>query len=164
MEISRLHGVGSRVGAMERTDGRTGPAIRAAGDWHLRHAEEVARAHGVELHHGLRDGEAARRAERHGPNELTESNRRGPWRLLFDQFSDFTIMVLVGAAIVSGLIGDLVDTLAILMIVLLNGAIGFVQAWRAARAPAPLKRLPRRPPPGGPARGVVGAPPPRPPS
>jgi Ca2+-transporting ATPase len=117
------------------------PATCAGGDWHLRDADEVARDHGVELHHGLLDDEAARRAERHGPNALTEGRRRGPWRLLADQFTDFMILVLIGAAVVSGVIGDLVDTLAILVIVLLNGVIGFVQAWRADRALAALKRL-----------------------
>ncbi len=113
----------------------------AKNDWHLREPEEVARAHAVELHRGLHDDEAARRAELHGPNELVERARRSPWRLLLEQFSDFMILVLVGAAVLAGALGDLVDTLAILVIVLLNGLVGFVQAWRADRALAALKRL-----------------------
>ena len=112
-----------------------------ASDWHLRDAGDVAREHGVELHRGLHDDEAQRRAELHGPNELSEGARRGRWRLLMDQFTDFMILVLVGAAMLSGLIGDLLDTLAILVIVVLNGLIGFVQAWRADRALAALKRF-----------------------
>lgn len=110
-------------------------------DWHLREADDVARAHAVELHRGLRDDEAARRAELHGPNELVAGTRRSPWRLLLEQFTDFMILVLVGAAVLSGVLGDLVDTLAILVIVVLNGLVGFVQAWRADRALAALKRL-----------------------
>ena len=101
----------------------------------------MARAHAVELHRGLHDDEAARRAELHGPNELVAGARRSPWRLLLEQFTDFMILVLVGAAVLSGVLGDLVDTLAILVIVVLNGLVGFVQAWRADRALAALKRL-----------------------
>jgi P-type Ca2+ transporter type 2C len=110
-------------------------------DWHLQEAHDVARAHAVELHHGLHDEEAARRAEMHGPNELVERARRGPGRLLLEQFTDFMILVLLGAAVIAGLLGDWVDTLAILVIVLLNGLVGFVQAWRADQALAALKRL-----------------------
>jgi Ca2+-transporting ATPase len=117
------------------------PATHEASDWHLREADDVARAHAVELQRGLHDEEAARRAELHGPNELVERARRSPWRLLLEQFTDFMILVLVGAAVLAGALGDLVDTLAILVIVVLNGLVGFVQAWRADRALAALKRL-----------------------
>ncbi len=112
-----------------------------AGNWHLRDAHELAREHGVDPAHGLHEAEAAVRAQRHGPNEIDGGTRRSPWALLADQFKEFMILVLVAAAIVSGVIGDLVDTLAILVIVLLNAAIGFVQAWRADRALAALRQL-----------------------
>jgi Ca2+-transporting ATPase len=117
------------------------PATPAASDWHLREADDVARTHAVELHRGLHDEEAARRAVLHGPNELVERARRSPWKLLLEQFTDFMILVLIGAAVLAGALGDLVDTLAILVIVVLNGLVGFVQAWRADRALAALKRL-----------------------
>lgn len=119
----------------------TDPATPESTDWHLREADDVARAHAVELHRGLHDEEASRRAAVHGPNELVERARRSPWRLLLEQFTDFMILVLVGAAVLAGLLGDLVDTLAIVVIVVLNGLVGFVQAWRADRALAALKRL-----------------------
>jgi Ca2+-transporting ATPase len=112
-----------------------------ARDWHLRDADDVARAHAVELRLGLHDEEANRRAALHGPNELVERARRSPWKLLLDQFTDFMILVLLGAAVLAGALGDLVDTLAILVIVVLNGLVGFVQAWRADRALAALKKL-----------------------
>jgi len=110
-------------------------------DWHLRDAHELARAHGVDPAHGLHEVEAWRRAEHHGANELANTTARGWPALLADQFKDFMILVLLAAAVVSGLIGDLTDTLVILVIVLLNAVIGFVQAWRADRAMAALRQL-----------------------
>jgi Ca2+-transporting ATPase len=112
-----------------------------ASDWHRRDAEEVAREYQVDLTRGLGEQEARRRAQLHGPNALPAAARRAPWRLLLDQFDDFMILVLVGAAFLSGVIGDLVDTLAIVVIVVLNGIAGFVQAWRADRALAALGQL-----------------------
>ncbi len=110
--------------------------------WHLRGAHELAREHGVDPALGLDEAEAALRALRHGPNVIAGMGaRRRPAALLLDQFKDFMIVVLLCAAVVSGLIGDLVDTLAIVVIVLLNALIGFVQAWRADRALAALQQL-----------------------
>ncbi len=113
----------------------------APDDWHRRDSDEIARAHGVDPQHGLADEEAARRAARHGPNELAERAGKSAWRLFADQFRDFMIVVLIGAGIVSGIVGEPIDALAIGVIVLLNGVIGFVQAWRADRALAALKQL-----------------------
>ena len=65
-------------------------------DWHLRDAHELAREHGVDPTHGLHEAEAARRALKHGPNEITGARAaRGPLALLLDQFKDFMILVLL---------------------------------------------------------------------
>ena len=109
--------------------------------WHLREAHDLAREHGVDPSLGLDEAEAALLALRHGPNEIAGAEQRTPLSLLLAQFKDFMIVVLIGAAVISGLIGDLIDTLAIVVIVLLNALIGFVQAWRADRALAALQQL-----------------------
>jgi Ca2+-transporting ATPase len=90
---------------------------------------------------GLHDDEAAQRALQHGANELQDHTRRGPLALLADQFKDFMVLVLLGAAVIAGLVGELTDTIVILIIVVLNAAIGFVQAWRADQAMAALRQL-----------------------
>jgi Ca2+-transporting ATPase len=81
------------------------------------------------------------RRQRHGPNRLPEAPPRPAWRRLLDQFSDFMILVLLAAAVMSGLVGDLADTLVILIIVVLNAAIGFWQEWRADQALQALQKM-----------------------
>ncbi len=117
------------------------PLSRKDAPWHRQDVDALARTHGVDPATGLHPTEAERRAGLHGANELTERGRRGWPALLLDQFKDFMILVLLAAATISGVIGDLTDTLVILVIVLLDAAIGFVQAWRADRAMAALRRL-----------------------
>ncbi|MBV6408698.1 MAG: Calcium-transporting ATPase [Rhodocyclaceae bacterium] len=108
--------------------------------WHVRSVDEALAALGA-VPQGLTFAEAAARLARHGPNALPEGRRRSPLRMLADQFADFMILVLVAAAVVSGIVGEPSDTLAIFVIVLLNAVIGFVQEWRAERAMAALRRM-----------------------
>src|SRR3989304_3205806 len=104
-------------------------------------AEAVAQALGPDLASGLGRREAGRRPGRHGRNELLERGHKPPWRLLVEQFTNTMIVVLMIAAIVTAIIGDLKDTIVILAIVALNGVIGFVQEYRAEQAMAALKRM-----------------------
>jgi len=90
---------------------------------------------------GLVSEEARRRLEHYGLNELIEKKPKSVWMMFLDQFKDFMILVLIGAAVVAGVIGDPVDTIAIAVIVLLNAVLGFVQEYRAEKAMAALKKL-----------------------
>ncbi len=109
--------------------------------WHQREAQDLASEHGVDPDVGLHQTEAELRAGRHGSNELQSHAQRGKLALLAEQFTDFMVLVLLAAALISGVLGDLVDTLAILTIVVINAVIGFVQTWRADRAMAALRQL-----------------------
>ncbi|MDI1259262.1 cation-translocating P-type ATPase [Aquabacterium sp.] len=109
--------------------------------WHQCEAHAVAREHGVDLAVGLPLAQAQERAKRHGANALQTHERRGWIALLADQFKDFMVLVLLVAALIAGVIGELADTLAIVVIVLLNAVIGFVQSWRADKAMAALRQL-----------------------
>ena len=84
-------------------------------------ASEISERLQVDLQQGLTSEEASQRQLSYGRNEIQEGKRRPLWRMMMDQFRDFMIMVLLAAAIISGLIGEAVDTIAILIIVFLNG-------------------------------------------
>lgn len=90
---------------------------------------------------GLSATEAKKRLKEYGFNVLTEKKKKSLFRMFLDQFKDFMILVLIAAAVLSGLIGDLKDTVAIVVIVVLNAVIGFVQEYRAERAMAALKKM-----------------------
>ena len=109
--------------------------------WHGMPVEEVVQNLKTDPQIGLAVTEAAAQLQRHGRNELREKPRRGVLRMLLDQFADFMILVLIGAAVISGVIGDVKDTVAIIVIVVLNAVIGFVQEFRAERAMAALKAM-----------------------
>lgn len=90
---------------------------------------------------GLPGDEAKRRLREYGPNTLKEAGKKTPLGMFLDQFKDFMILVLVGAAVISGIIGEAVDTIAIMVIVILNAIIGFVQEYRAEKAMEALKLM-----------------------
>ncbi|MFZ3114248.1 MAG: cation-translocating P-type ATPase [Syntrophales bacterium] len=90
---------------------------------------------------GLSSEEAKKRLEEYGPNELKEGKKNTALGMFLNQFKDFMIIVLILAAIISGIIGDAADTVAIIVIVVLNAIIGFVQEYRAEKAIAALKKM-----------------------
>ncbi|CAG1065722.1 H+-transporting ATPase [uncultured bacterium] len=108
--------------------------------WHLKDHNEIIEALGSSLN-GLSREEAEKRLDEYGPNLLKEKKKRSVFTMLLDQFKDFMIIVLLAAAVISGLIGDPEDTIAIIVIVVLNAAIGFVQEYRAEKAIAALKKM-----------------------
>jgi P-type Ca2+ transporter type 2C len=83
---------------------------------------------------GLSEAEAQQRLTEFGLNELQVKKKKTAFMMLLDQFKDFMILVLMGAAVVAGVIGELADTLVIITIVVINAIIGFVQEYRAERA------------------------------
>ncbi len=115
------------------------PTIDAA--WHALDAPQCLQRLAVDPASGLSSEVAAERHARDGPNVMAEGARRPLWRMALDQFSDFMILVLIAAAIISGIVGDPKDSIAVVVIILINAAIGFAQEYRAENAIAALKRM-----------------------
>jgi Ca2+-transporting ATPase len=113
----------------------------AGGLWHTSEVEDVLNALGTRAASGLSEDEAARRLVEQGPNELEDKGTRRPWVILWEQFTEAMIIILIVAAVVSALLGDYEDSIAIAAIVVLNAALGYAQEYRAERAMAALKRL-----------------------
>ena len=90
---------------------------------------------------GLTDAQADERRGKYGSNELAQSPPPPLWIKLAGQFKDLVIWILIVAAVVSGWMGEWIDALAILAIVVMNGVIGFLQEERAERALAALQKM-----------------------
>jgi Ca2+-transporting ATPase len=90
---------------------------------------------------GITQQEAHARLNTYGFNELKEKKKITPLMMLLHQFTDFMILVLIAAALLSGFLGELSDTIAIIVIVVLNAIIGFVQEYRAEKAMEALKKM-----------------------
>ncbi len=123
--------------------------------WHTQSLEKSLTQLDSDSQHGLTSQEASQRLQHYGLNELEETAGRSSWAILLDQFKDVMLLMLIAVAIVSGVL-DLVklrqeglangefpfkDTIAILLIVILNGVLGYLQESRAEKALAALKRL-----------------------
>ncbi len=90
---------------------------------------------------GLTTEDAAARLAQYGPNELVERGGRSPWSILIEQFTNILTLLLIAAAIVSAFLGDWIEAVVILIIVILNGVLGFTQEYRAEQSMAALKKM-----------------------
>lgn len=110
-------------------------------NWHTLSFDAVAEGLEVASEKGLSESVASERLAEYGPNELTHEAGRSPWRILAAQFASLLVGLLVAAAVVSFILGDVKDAVAIGVIVILNGLLGFKQEYSAEKAMAALKKL-----------------------
>ncbi len=109
--------------------------------WHLLAPDALSHAQASNLDAGLTEPEAVRRLATYGLNDLPEAPPPSPLKLFLSQFTSVIIWVLIGAAVVSGLLAEWLDAAAIIAIVFLNGLLGFVQEFRAERSLAALRQM-----------------------
>jgi Ca2+-transporting ATPase len=110
-------------------------------NWFNLRGMEVMASLSVNPKTGLTACEAEKRLVETGENRLQVHRKIAPLRIFFEQFLDFMVLVLLGAAIVSGLLGEKADAVTIIAIIILNAVLGFVQEYRAEKSLEALKEL-----------------------
>ncbi len=109
--------------------------------WHTASTEEIAAELAVDYATGLSSQEAAERLIKNGPNELQRAHRASPWSVLFSQFKNLLIIILLIATALSAFLGHGVEAVAVAVIVLFGVVLGFVQEFRAERAVEALREM-----------------------
>ncbi len=134
---------GSRFGAtfthLEHLRAMT--SSEATAPWHTLERDAALTALDTSTTAGLTTTEAETRLAQHGPNALVERGARSPWAILWEQLTAIMVVILIGAGLLSAVLGKWTEAGAILAIVVLFVALGFLQEYRAERAIAALKRL-----------------------
>ena len=90
---------------------------------------------------GLTNEEVVTRLEQHGLNELKEGEKKSALLMFFAQFKDFMMLILLAATLISGFLGEYVDAIAIIAILVMNAVMGFVQEWKAEKSLDALKEM-----------------------
>ncbi|MGD8399569.1 MAG: cation-translocating P-type ATPase [Bacillota bacterium] len=109
--------------------------------WYQREIAAITRELASNLTTGLDKAAVSAKREQYGPNELTEKAGRSLGAMFFDQFKEFLIILLFIAALISGFLGEWLDSIVILIIVALNAFLGVIQEYKAEQSLAALKKL-----------------------
>ena len=111
-------------------------------------SKEIWQQTGEDLLSGLHSGpagltgrEAAQRLEQYGPNELREGGKKSTARIFFEQFLDFLVIILIVAAVVSAVLGDVESMVVILAVITMNAILGTVQTVKAEASLDSLKQM-----------------------
>ena len=107
---------------------------------HLKGKEELLKELSVDFN-GLTDAEVTKRREQYGPNQLEQKTGRSFLQKVVAQFSDFLILILIAAAVVSWIMGETVNAFLIIAIVIMNAAFGLVQEAKADKALEALAKM-----------------------
>jgi P-type Ca2+ transporter type 2C len=109
--------------------------------FHEMEINQVEKVLDTDFSSGLSPEAVKKRIAQHGLNELQEGEKQSALLLFFSQFKDFMVLVLLAATLLSGLLGEYIDAIAIIAIVIINGFLGFFQERRAESSLQALKEL-----------------------
>ncbi|KEZ50036.1 calcium-translocating P-type ATPase, SERCA-type [Metabacillus indicus] len=109
--------------------------------WHEVKPEEVLESIHSSRENGLSEKDVQKRVRHHGFNELKEAEKPSAFLVFLEQFKDFMVLVLLAATLISGLLGEYIDAIAIIAIVLVNGILGFFQEQKAEKSLQALKEM-----------------------
>lgn len=110
-------------------------------NYHEMNERQVEEALNTDFSAGLSDEDVGKRVKQFGSNELEEGEKQSALLLFFNQFKDFMVLVLLAATLISGLLGEYIDAIAIIAIIILNSFLGFYQERRAEKSLSALKEL-----------------------
>nr|WP_254906487.1 calcium-translocating P-type ATPase, PMCA-type [Clostridium tyrobutyricum] len=94
-----------------------------------------------EVQSGLTQDEADRRIKKYGPNLLEKKKKISPLTIFLSQFNDFITWVLIGATIISGFMGEKADAVTIIIIIIMNSVLGFIQEFKTEKSLEALKNM-----------------------
>ena len=94
-----------------------------------------------EVQLGLTTEEAERRLKKYGPNMLEKKKGISPFKIFISQFNDFMVWVLLAATIISSMMGERADSITILIIIIMNAILGFIQEYRTEKSLEALKKM-----------------------
>ncbi|WP_368504018.1 calcium-translocating P-type ATPase, SERCA-type [Alkalihalophilus sp. As8PL] len=109
--------------------------------WLKMNTEEVERSVQTKIETGLSEKEVQKRLRVYGANKLDDGKKTPAFFVFLNQFKDFMVLVLLAATLISGLLGEYIDAVTIMFIILLNGILGFVQERKAEKSLDALKEL-----------------------
>ncbi|MBP2284641.1 Ca2+-transporting ATPase [Flavobacterium sp. CG_23.5] len=109
-------------------------------NWHLLPLSEITQLFNT-TPNGIDQVTASERLNEYGKNQIEDTKKKSVFQMILSQLSDFMILILIVAAIISGIIGDVTDTIIILSIIIINAAVGFIQEYRAEKAMEALKNM-----------------------
>lgn len=109
--------------------------------WYKKNIAQIEKELNTSIQTGLTSKQALKRLETYGPNQLEEAEQKSAFFIFLSQFKDFMVIILLFATLISGLLGEFVDAIAIILIVLLNGVLGFIQERKAEKSLQALKQL-----------------------
>lgn len=110
-------------------------------DWYSLEKQEVSTKLNTDIEKGISSDLANERLKSFGYNELIGKKGITFWQMLLSQFQDFLVLILIGASLVSAIIGEVTDAVVIILIVVLNAALGVIQESRANKALEALKKM-----------------------
>ncbi|MHA1368777.1 MAG: cation-translocating P-type ATPase, partial [Promethearchaeota archaeon] len=110
-------------------------------EYYKKDIEAIVEELGTSLEQGLSSNEVRLRLEKFGPNTLAEEKKVSPVVKFLSMFLDFLVLLLIGAAVVSIIFKDYIEALVIIVIVILNNILGFIQEYRAEKSLEALKAL-----------------------
>jgi P-type Ca2+ transporter type 2C len=109
--------------------------------FHEMSEKDIEKALDTDFSEGLSTKQVEQRLKQHGYNELQEGEKQSALLLFFNQFKDFMVLVLLAATLISGFLGEYIDAIAIIAIVIINGILGFFQERKAEKSLQALKEL-----------------------